>query len=216
MASLARVYFEALWRGERHLASRMILDAVEAGTSVKEIYLQVFQPVQCEVGRLCQLNRISIAQEHYCTAATQLIMSRLYPHVFSSDKNGRTLVATCVAGDLHEIGVRMMADFFEMAGWSTYYLSADTPHESVVSTIIEQKAHVLAISVAAAPQVKAVRELIREVRANLESARVKILVGGYPFTLNPDLWREVGADGSASDAERAIALADEMAKEGAP
>ncbi len=215
-ASLARAYFDALLRGERHLASRMILDAAEARTSVKDIYLHVFQPVQYEIGRLWQLNVIRVAQEHYCTAATQLIMSQLYPYIFASEKNGRTLVATCVAGDLHEIGVRMVADFFEMEGWSTYYLGGNTPHESVVATIIDQQAHVLAISVTISSHMEAVRELIREVRGNPGCTRVRILVGGYPFSLDPDLWREVGADGSAADADSAIALADEMVKEGAP
>ncbi|MBC8039173.1 MAG: B12-binding domain-containing protein, partial [Opitutaceae bacterium] len=124
----AHQYFEALRRGERHLASQLVLAAVAAGTPVRDIYLHVFQPAQYEIGRLWQTNRISVAQEHYCTAATQLIMSQLYSHIFATAKNGRTLVATCVSGDLHEIGVRMVADFFEMAGWNTFYLGANTPH----------------------------------------------------------------------------------------
>ena len=64
-----------------------------------------------------------MAQEHYCTAATQLIMSQLYPYIFTTGKNGRVLVGTCVSGDLHEIGVRMVSDFFEMEGWDTFYLA---------------------------------------------------------------------------------------------
>jgi len=110
LSPLAHQYFAALLRGERHVSSRLVLDAVAAGTPVKEIYLHVFQPAQYEIGRLWQTNRISVAQEHYCTAATQLVMSQLYPQVFATTKNGRTLVATCVAGDLHEIGVRMVAE----------------------------------------------------------------------------------------------------------
>lgn len=114
LAGLARGYLQALLRGERHVASRLVLDAVEAGTSVRDVYLHVFQRSQHEVGCLWQTNRLSVAQEHYCTAATQLVMSQLYPCIFASERNGQTLVATCVAGDLHEIGVRMVSDFFEM------------------------------------------------------------------------------------------------------
>ena len=87
---------------------------VEQGTPARDIYLQVFQPAQREVGRLGQTNRISVALEHYVTAATQPIMSQLYPRIFSPEKTGRRLIATCVGGELHEIGVRMVADFFEM------------------------------------------------------------------------------------------------------
>ena len=38
-----------------------------------------------------------------------------------------------------------------------------------------------------------------------------ILVGGYPFLLSPDLWRRVGADGFASDAQQAVQVANALA-----
>lgn len=216
LSPLAHQYFEALRRGERHLASQLVLDAVAAGTPVREIYLHVFQPAQYEIGRLWQTNRISVAQEHYCTAATQLIMSQLYPHIFATAKNGRTLVATCVAGDLHEIGVRMVADFFEMDGWNTYYLGASTPHASVIATIVERRADVLAISATITYHVEAVRDLIRAVRQDPAASRVRILVGGYPFNQDRELWQKVGADGSAADAQSAIVLASQIVPEGRP
>ncbi len=210
LSPLAHQYFEALRRGERHVASQLVLDAVAAGALVKDIYLHVFQPAQHEVGRLWQTNRLSVAQEHFYTAATQLVMSQLYPQIFASVKNGRTLVATAVAGDLHELGVRMVADLFEMDGWNTYYLGANTPHASVVDTIIERGADVLAISATIPFHVEAVRELISAVRKHPAGNRIRILTGGYPFSRDPDLWRSVGADGTASDAEQAIALADRL------
>ena len=210
LSPLAHQYFAALRRGERHLASQLVLEAVAAGTPVKEIYLHVFQPAQYEIGRLWQTNRISVAQEHYCTAATQLIMSQLYPHIFATAKNGHTLIATCVAGDLHEIGVRMVADFFEMEGWNTFYLGANTPHASVIATLVERHADVLAISATISYHVEAVRDLIHAVRQNPAVAHVRILVGGYPFNQDPELWGQVGADGSAANAQQAIALAHQL------
>jgi methanogenic corrinoid protein MtbC1 len=38
-------------------------------------------------------------------------------------------------------------------------------------------------------------------------ARVKIIVGGYPFAVIPDLWERVGADAVAAGAEDAVAAA---------
>lgn len=207
LSPLATQYFQALRRGERHLASRLVLDAVAAGMPVKQIYLDVFQPAQYELGRLWQANRITVAEEHYCTAATQLIMSQLYPHVFATTKNGYTLVATCASGDLHEIGVRMVSDFFEMEGWSTYYLGANTPHSSVVAAVVEQRADVLGISATLPFHAEAVRDLIRAVRQEPAAGSVKILAGGHPFNQDPGLWKTVGADGTAENAQLAIPLA---------
>jgi MerR family transcriptional regulator, light-induced transcriptional regulator len=209
-AELTRAYLAALLNGERHLASRMILDAVSSGVPVKEIYQHVFQPAQYEVGRLWQLNEVSVAQEHYCTAATQLIMSQLYPHVFASEKGAGTLVATCVEGDLHEIGMRMVADFFEIDGWTTFYLGANMPAEAVVDTVVQRRAQVLGISATISLHLRAVEELIAKVRARAECRDVRILVGGYPFLVAPELWRSLGADGWAPNAQEATALANRL------
>jgi methanogenic corrinoid protein MtbC1 len=209
-AELARAYLAELLNGARHAASRMVLDAVSSGVQVKDVYLHVFQPVQYEIGRLWQINKISVAQEHYGTAATQLIMSQLYPHIFASEKRAGTLVATCVAGDLHEIGARMVSDFFEMDGWNTYYLGANMPPQAIVDTLVERRGQVLGISMTMLFHLSAVDELIKRVRSHSPCRDVKILVGGGPFLAAPDLWRRIGADGWAPDAQEAIVLAGRL------
>ena len=209
LAGLARSYLQSLLRGERHVASRLVLDAAESGVSVRDIYLHVFQRAQHEVGRLWQANQLSVAQEHYCTAATQLIMSQLYPYIFAGARNGRTLVATCVAGDLHEIGVRMVSDFFEMEGWDTFYLGANTPTASLLRTLEERNADLLAVSATMTFHLRAVKGLIAAVREK-EGDRIKVLVGGYPFNLAPDLWQIVGADAGARDALESVAVAGRL------
>jgi methanogenic corrinoid protein MtbC1 len=104
----------------------------------------------------------------------------------------------------------MIADFFEMAGWNSFYLGANTPAHTLVQTLLERKASVLGISVTLTPHMRAVDELIREVRAEPACAGVKIIVGGYPFTIDPGLWRVLGADGSARDAAEVVALAGSL------
>jgi methanogenic corrinoid protein MtbC1 len=205
--AMATEFLKLLLSGERHVASRLILDAVDSGVPVKDIYLHVFQSSQRELGRLWQLNQISVAQEHYSTAATQLIMAQLYPGIFRTEKNGRKIIATSIGGELHEIGVRIIADFFEMEGWDTYYLGANSPTAAIVQAIADRRADILAVSATMTFHIRAVENLIATVRASADSNRVKVLVGGYPFNVEPELWKRVGADGYAADASEAIAVA---------
>ncbi len=202
---LARDYLAALLRGDRQTASRLILAAADAETPVKDLYLQVFQRVLREVGRLWHIHQIGVAQEHYCTACTQVIMSQLYPRIFSSKRNGLRLVATSVGGDLHEIGMRMVADFFEMEGWDTFYLGANTPTSGALQQVTERTPHVLAISATMSFHIQGVADLIAAARAAGNSPL--ILVGGAPFNSVPGLWKDVGADGFAHDAAEAVAVA---------
>lgn len=208
-AALARQYLDLLLAGDRRAASKLILDVVQnQNVSIKDIYLNVFQHSQYEIGRLWQMNRISVAQEHYCTAATQMIMSQLYPFIFSNDKCDKTMVATCVGGDLHELGIRMVADFFEMAGWDTYYLGANTPTPSVIDELKERTADLLTISVTMTFHVRAAESLIKAVHS--ECQNVKIMVGGHPFNLEPSLWQQLGADAYSCDAQQAIDVANNL------
>lgn len=206
LTELTGQYMDLLLQGNRQAASRLILDAVESGTNIRDIYLHVFQQSQYEIGRLWQTNQVSVAQEHLFTAATQMIMSQLYSYVFTSKKNGRTLVAACVGGDLHEIGCRMVADFFEMEGWDTFYFGANTPAPSILQAVQEHGAELLVVSATMTFHVRAVMDLVAAMRAADPDRKVTIMVGGYPFKIAPNLWREVGADLYARDAQEAVAM----------
>jgi methanogenic corrinoid protein MtbC1 len=213
LAQLAKSYLASLLACERQIASRLILDAVAGGTSIKDVYLHVFQQSQQEIGRLWQTNQVTVAQEHYCTAVTQMIMSQLYPQIFAGPRNGRRFVGACVGGDLHELGVRMVADFFEMDGWDTVYLGANVPSSDLIRTLQDRNPDVVGISATITPHVSAVTRLIAAIRAEKSCHNIKILVGGYPFIVAPDLWKTVDADGTSPDAQGAIELADRIIRD---
>lgn len=205
--SLTQLFVDLLLAGDRHNASRLILDAVDSGTSVRDVYLHVFQRSQQEIGRLWQLNRVTVAQEHYCSAATQLIMSQLYSRIFNSDRVGRTMVAASVGGDLHEIGIRMVSDFFEIEGWDTFYMGASTPTSTLLETVRTRKPDVVAISATMPYHISAATQLVAALRAARLDSIPRIIVGGRPFLMNEGLWQEVGADASARDAADAVRVA---------
>lgn len=210
LSPLAQHYLNALLRMDRAGANHLILDAVQGGVPVREIYLDVFQRTMREIGRLWQLNRITVAHEHFCTAATQQIMAQLAPYLSQGEKRGRRVIATCIGGELHEIGLRMVADFFEMDGWDTLFLGANMPADNIVATLEQFQPELLAVSITINRHVGRVRTLISKVHASEAGKTVKVLVGGYPFLADPGLWREIGADGYAMDALQAVATGNAL------
>ncbi len=210
LESLAGQYLNALLNVDRRKALDLIMQAHQDGVSIKDLYLKVFQPVQHEIGRLWQLNQISVAQEHYVTASTQLIMSQLYPYLFSDTKKEKNMLVSCISGELHEIGARMVADFFEMEGWNTFYMGANTTLSSIIKTIKDYDASLLAVSATMTFNLDPVRQLIADVKQKAGMDCLKIIVGGYPFNTARDLWKTVGADGYAPDAREAINLANSL------
>jgi methanogenic corrinoid protein MtbC1 len=207
-------YIRYLLNAERHKANALVQELVRMDYSVQDIYLEIFHESQYEIGRLWQANKITIAEEHYCTASTQLIMGQLYPLIFATPKNDLVFVGACVGGELHELGVRMVSDFMELAGWNTYYLGANMPVKSVVETLIKEKANVFGLSVTMSFHIKEAVDLIKAIKDEPLCAGVKIVVGGYPFIVDDQLWRTIGADGFARNAKEAVEISEKLVEAG--
>lgn len=203
-------YVEALRNGDRRRALNVARSALNEGMDIRNLYLGVFQPAMHEIGRLWEVNEITVAQEHLATAITQSVMAQLYAHVFARPPLGLTLVATCIGGELHELGIRMVADFFEIEGWDVYYLGANMPVEDVVSMVNQQHAHLLAISVTLNNHVPKARDLIQAVRASPIGPKIKIMLGGQPINRSPAMYKTIGADMTATDAQEAVRRAMEV------
>ncbi|MDD4138379.1 MAG: cobalamin B12-binding domain-containing protein, partial [Methanoregula sp.] len=133
-----------------------------------------------------------------------LLYDRMMKESRKQNRKGRSLVATCVSDELHDVGIRMVADFFEMDGWDTQYLGANVPAASIVAMIRDRHADAIAISSTMPYHIPRVYELIRAIRADPTTAGTRIVIGGYPFNLMPDLWKRIGADAGAISADEAV------------
>ncbi|GAB4217257.1 MAG: hypothetical protein OHK0022_59310 [Roseiflexaceae bacterium] len=204
MVDVYQEYLEALRRGDRRSAQVVVRAAMARGADIRDLYLHVFQPALYEVGRLWESNQFTVAQEHLATAITQSIMAQLAGELLAPAPLGRTMLATCIGGEHHEIGIRMVSDFFELEGWNVVYLGANVPIADVVQMVATQRADLLAISVTLNSHVTRARDLIAAVRASPAGARCRIMAGGQPFLRSPDLYSTIGADFTARDAREAV------------
>ena len=209
---LARDYLALLLKVDRKAAVDLIDRAMRDGLPLRRLYLDVFQQSQREVGRLWQLNRITVAQEHYCTGATQAIMNQFLSQILATPRIGRTVTAFCVAGDQHEIGLRIVADFFELAGWDCTFLGANMPIGSLPASIAAAPPDLIAVSATMAFHVGLIETFIGALRARPDIGRTPVLVGGRPFSLAENLWQRIGADGMAYDAESAVLKGFELVR----
>lgn len=210
--SLAPSVLDALLTGRRAEAVESVDAAVARGMSIQQLYLRVFQPLLREVGRLWQMNKISVAQEHYCTAAVQLMMGRLSEYIFASERNGYTVVAACVGDELHEVGLRMVADLLEAAGWNSHFLGANVPPKDLLRTLKATGADVLCLSATLTNHLARTHDVIRQIRQEPELQGLKIVVGGYPFNTQTDLWKRFDADGHAADGGSAVDVCSRLAR----
>jgi methanogenic corrinoid protein MtbC1 len=201
--ALATRWLDRLLAGDRGGALALVDGALADGLDVEALHLDVFTPTLHEVGRRWQTGDLDVATEHVATAITQLAMSHLYPRILGGDRTAGTLLAACAGEELHEVGMRMVADVFELRGWRTHFVGGNVPADALLHAVREHAPDVVALSATLGQTVPLVRDLIEAIRGFSDAA---VIVGGRAFQ-GQDRWRVVGADGTAADPVAAVELA---------
>jgi MerR family transcriptional regulator, light-induced transcriptional regulator len=194
LAADAEKYLRALLLLDRDGAIEPIITLVELGTSVSEVFEHILVPVQQEVGRLWQQNQITVVQEHFCTAATDLLISKL-THLFVAISRQVSALTMCTEGEEHCLGIKMLTELLQADGWRVAYVGANPPISDVIKYLRRHPTDLAAISVVNPMNLSRARELIAAVRALPPDRRPKILVGGAALNAEPALWKKLGADG---------------------
>ncbi|WP_037495832.1 cobalamin B12-binding domain-containing protein [Solirubrobacter soli] len=197
MSELRTRYVDALVAGDLAAAERLIVDS---GTDVRALYIEVLQPALYEIGRRWEEAEISVAQEHLATAAIQSSMARLAERLDGGPRRDRRALVACAEGELHSIGVRMVADFLEADGWDVLFVGALSPPSAVAELAAAQRVDVVALSAALGQRMPEIVRAVEALRA-LETVPV-IAVGGQAFGGDPDVAFRTGADIYAPDAAR--------------
>ncbi len=179
------------------------LGAVTGGRGPRDIYLDLLAPALVEIGKRWQNGTASVAQEHLATAIVASIMATLAPGLEEGPPVRRRIVLSCIEGELHQVGLRMLADFLEGDGWEVLYLGALTPTTGLGEFVAEMAPAAVGLSVTLPTHVEVARVAISAIRAHSDAY---ILVGGGAFGGTGSGAEALGADGFAPHAAAASAL----------
>jgi methanogenic corrinoid protein MtbC1/DNA-binding XRE family transcriptional regulator len=186
-------------------AENLIMEKLRKRTDIVKVYMKILQPSLYYIGSLWENGKIDVSEEHYFSQVVQNIMARAMSN--ANGINGEPVfIGLSVSGEEHNIGIRMISDVLAAHGWKTLYLGDNLPTNSVLRAIKDHEADVLGISATMPAHVKNVTELIQAVRNESRLKPVRIAVGGYVFNQSPELWRNVGADMYAENAEQVLAV----------
>jgi methanogenic corrinoid protein MtbC1 len=178
---------------DRGAAVRAALDAVEAGeVGVAELYREVLTPLLAETGDGWQRGSLRVWEEHLTSAAIRTIVEALYPTVLSINASrpacGRAVLLACPPEEGHDLGLRMVADRFEMAGWTTYFVGSDTPLDELADAARRLDVEAIALSSSTHFHRVAVRRHLERLRRDLPGVRVWL--GGPAFRENREDFKD--------------------------
>ncbi len=207
--ALALQYLVACLEGDVRHAVQLVLDASNGGMTIEALYVEVLFPAQQEIGRMWHAGEATVAEERVVSDTTRRAMTLLCHQQSSTESIGTTVVAASVARDAHDIGIRAVADLFQVAGWRAISLGSDVPSAEIGNAVKIFDADLVVLAATLTTHLKKLQETIESIRA-VSGDDVKILVGGHVFIDAPELWKNTGADAYAADAAEAVARGAEL------
>lgn len=123
------------------------------------------------------------------------------------ETKGKVLMGT-VAGDLHDIGKNLVCMLLESSGYEVVDLGVDVSKDKFLQAVEEHKPHIVGLSALLTTTMGTMRETVKAINEQYEG--VKTVVGGAP--ISQEYANEIGANGYASDAGRAVELCSDLLK----
>jgi methanogenic corrinoid protein MtbC1 len=198
---------EALVEGNESGARTIARECLSAVPSRTDVFADLIQPAQYEIGELWYTGRIGVAVEHRATAIVEQIVEDFGPTPSVRPvRPGTSCVLAALGDEQHVVGLRVLELALEDDGWSVEQLGGRTPVEQLVAFVARRRIALVGLSAGYLPSIRTVRNSIE----SLKVQRIPVLVGGAAFNRVPGLWRRVGADGHGVDARVGLVLARKL------
>jgi 5-methyltetrahydrofolate--homocysteine methyltransferase len=201
--------FEAILEGQQKKAIEKVNQALAENVDPSVILNEGMVKAMAEVGRLFEEGEYFVPEMLIAARAMQSGLAILKPHLAQADvKSSGKVVAGTVKGDLHDIGKNLVAMMLEGAAFEIVDLGSDVSPDKFVEAVRSSGADIVAMSALLTTTMPNMKTTIEALEAAGLRDKVKVIVGGAPLT--PEYAKQIGADGYAADASRAVALAKSL------
>lgn len=201
--------FDGIVDGNAPLVREKVTEALGAGLEPATILNQAMVAAMAEVGRRFEGGEYYVPDMLVAARAmrtgTEILKPRLQQDPVRSA--GKAVIGT-VKGDLHDIGKNLVGMMLEGAGFEIVDLGTDVAPDKFVDAVRASGATLIGMSALLTTTMPNMKSVIEALEKAGVRAQVKVMVGGAPLTA--EYARQIGADGFASDASRAVTLAQTL------
>ncbi|MBD3414007.1 MAG: cobalamin-binding protein [Candidatus Aminicenantes bacterium] len=182
-------------------ADELTKKALDQGSQPRDILnLGLISGMQ-RVGEKFKNNEIYLPDVLVSAKAMSAAMEHLKPYFKSGEveHKGQIVMGT-VAGDLHDIGKKIVAMFLEGSGWEVIDCGVDVTPQDFILAIRKNNPLAVGMSALLTTTMVNMREAVRTIKSQFP--KVKILVGGAPITHK--FSQSIGADMTSDHPQEAV------------
>lgn len=151
-------------------------DAAAGGMDVAHVHVGVITPAMQEIGSLWARDALTVAEEHLATAISEEVLAELFPAALRRPPASRERVLLAgVQGEQHLLGMQMVADVLEGAGFDVLFAGADVPAGDLVALCREHRPAVVGLGASTPATVPALLDAAEDLWALDDPPR---LMGG--------------------------------------
>jgi len=206
MSDILQGITEKLYDGERDEVVRLVQQALTQEIEPDDILGGGLLAGMDKVGKDFKAGDRFVPEVLASSRAMQAGMDVLKPHLTPETSSGvGTYLIGTVKGDLHDIGKNLVKLMLEGAGFVGTDLGTDVPPEAFADAARKLQPDIVALSALLTTTMQHMRSTIEALEDIGIREQVKVLVGGAPVTAA--YAEEIGADGYAPDAARAVDIA---------
>jgi len=203
---------EAILNGDAKAAAEAAAILKEKGLQPLEVVNQAIKPAMDEMGKRYERLEAFLPDLVLAGEAAQEALRVILPKEGEeSFIKGKVVIGT-IYGDIHDIGKNIVAAMLSANGYKIIDLGNDVPPERYVEVAKKEGAHIIGMSCLLTPSMYYMRDVIRKLKEENIRDRFYVIIGGA--AVYPDWAKEIGADGWAKDAERAVQLCDALMEKG--
>jgi corrinoid protein of di/trimethylamine methyltransferase len=140
-------------------------------------------------------------------AAIKVLEEHMPKGALESTSRGTVVIGT-VEGDIHDLGLRIVASMLRANGFKVYDLGCNARSLDLIQKAKEVDADIIAASSLMTTTMPFMRDLIEALESAGLRDRFKVLVGGGP--VSKEWAKAIGADGYGKDASEAVKAAKQL------
>ena len=209
MNQLLQEIYDGIRDGQRGLVKEKVQQALEFNMDPLVILNEAMISAMADVGRRFEMGEYFVPEMLVAARAMQEGLTLLQTRLVQSDLHRPTkIIAGTVEGDLHDIGKNLVCLMLKGAGFDVIDLGTNVSPAKFVEAVRLSGAPILALSALLTTTMPHMKTTVEQLEAAGLRANVKVIVGGAP--INQAYANQIGADGFAPDASRAVNLVKSM------